>query len=293
MLRTVVIGTGFLGRAVVRCFSDIGAEVAHTYHSRKSSFSDPVQFDLFAQDMVEVFQMPTTDLVVFAMKIEDLLNTPAVTETMSRAFRQCQDKRVVYISSDAVFDGRMGRYTEIDVPNPITIYGKHKKLCEDLIRELVPNHCIVRTSYIYGFSLGKLDDRLSNATALVRAKQNVHKFVDMFKSPVEVNQLTEIIVRVSQSKFRGILHASGPRMSIYDFFKHALDALGEGCEYLLPDHIPELPPPECLIDTSLDSTLLKNAFGIEPVPVAVALRNSNCSASLANRGRLQSIVNSA
>lgn len=267
-----VIGTGYLGRTVVAELKNCEMQVVHTYNSQKY-FSDSIQLDLFSQNLGDTISIKEIDVVIFTSMIEDALDTEAVLEAMRRAFLACKDKRVVYISTDAVFDGKKGKYTETDLPTPITPYGKHKKFCEDLLQQIVSDYCIIRPNYIYGFSLGKLDNRLDKAYSLAQSGQSIKKFVDMFKSPTEVNQLAKIITTVSKSDFRGILHACGNRLSVYEFFEKALKALGQ-TPHMIPDHVPENPPLECLVDTSLDSGLLKNIFGIEPVEMEVALSGS-------------------
>jgi dTDP-4-dehydrorhamnose reductase len=289
-MRPLIVGTGFLGRSVVNNFKQRYAKVVHTYHSHKY-FDDSCQFNLFSQRLGDVVALSDIDLIIVTSKIEGSHDTKAVIEAMQRLFESCKNKRVIYISTDAVFDGRKGRYSEIDAPKPVTVYGKQKNFCEDILRELVPNYCIVRPSYIYGYSLGQLDDRLQNAIEVLRVGHNLYKFDNMFKSPVEVNQLADIIENVSLSDFKGVLHAGGARMSVYEFFKQLLAVLGNESGSLLRDHIPESPAPECLVDTSLDSKLLRDLFEFEPVTLEDALIKSADRALPDIRNPAQSIGN--
>ena len=58
---------------------------------------------------------------------------------------------MVYVSSDYVFDGTLGRaYTEFDPTNPQGVYGRSKEAGEQLVRETLPEHYIVRTSWVQG-----------------------------------------------------------------------------------------------------------------------------------------------
>lgn len=269
-MRIAIIGTGYLGRVVVTSFNNRNIETVHTYNTQKY-FPNSVKFDLFSQNLGDVLPLTKVDTVVFTSKIENSPNTVAVLGAMRNAFTACGNKRVIYISTDAVFDGQKGKYLETDATSPVTIYGKHKKLCEDLVREIVPNYCIIRPSYIYGFSLGELDSRLTDARTLIQKGQSLKRFVDMFKSPTEVNQLAEIIATASELNFQGVLHACGKHMSVYDFLKHGLTALGEQTNLLVADYIPENPPLDYLKDTSLNGTFLKKHFGFEPVLMKDAL----------------------
>ena len=59
--------------------------------------------------------------------------------------------KVVYFSTDYVFDGNKGSpYIEFDKPNPLSVYGKSKLLGEKYTKEFNPNHLILRISWLYG-----------------------------------------------------------------------------------------------------------------------------------------------
>ena len=59
--------------------------------------------------------------------------------------------RLVYLSTDYVFDGaKRGPYVEIDRPGPINVYGLTKLYGEDYVRHLVPEHLIIRASWLFG-----------------------------------------------------------------------------------------------------------------------------------------------
>ncbi len=58
---------------------------------------------------------------------------------------------MVYVSTDYVFDGRCGRpYTEFDRTNPLSMYGRSKEAGEQLVRQTLSEHYIVRTSWVQG-----------------------------------------------------------------------------------------------------------------------------------------------
>ncbi len=63
-----------------------------------------------------------------------------------------QGIRFVHISTDAVFDGRLGNYLEEDLPNPINAYAETKLAAEHLVTAANPNAIIARVNF-YGYSL--------------------------------------------------------------------------------------------------------------------------------------------
>lgn len=127
--------------------------------------------------------------------------------------------KMVYISTDAVFDGKDERlYTEQDITCPVNEYGRTKLLGEDEV--LKKNHIVTRTN-IYGFNV---QSKNSFGEWIYKSLQNgepLNMFTDIDFSPVLVNDLTEVIVRLLEEDFHGLYHvcASGA-ISKYDFGKY-------------------------------------------------------------------------
>ncbi|MBK9019748.1 MAG: sugar nucleotide-binding protein [Sulfuritalea sp.] len=198
--RTVVVGTGFLGAAVVQFLRRSGMAPLHTYRQRQV-FADSVRFDLFRQRLSEVVPISDVGTVIFTARIEDAFDRSNLQSAMESLFRECRNMRIVYLSSDAVFDGQRGMYVESDAPSPLTTYGRNKAACENFWERSHPTHCIIRPSYIFGFSCGQLDPRLAQALTTLRSGIPFHRFNDMYKSPIEVNRLAGIVVQAARSSF--------------------------------------------------------------------------------------------
>lgn len=67
--------------------------------------------------------------------------------------RLCRERGIplLHVSTDYVFDGRKGApYTPADTPRPINVYGESKLAGENLIRNILPSHIILRTSWVFG-----------------------------------------------------------------------------------------------------------------------------------------------
>jgi dTDP-4-dehydrorhamnose reductase len=205
-------------------FDSDAAPTEHTFNRRRK-FPDSVPFDLFRHDIARVLPLAEIDVIIFASRFEDCPDAERVSQAMSRCVAHLKDKRVVYISTDAVFDGSRGMYREGDFPSPRTRCGTNKLLCETLVRRTVSDHCVLRTSYIYGYSLGTLDPRLGNAQRILRERTVFERFEDMYKSPIEVNRLADVVVALIRLEFSGTVHAAGARVSVHDFFRRALGAV--------------------------------------------------------------------
>ena len=95
-----------------------------------------------------------------------------------------------------------------------------------MTRRYCPDHVIVRFSYLYGYSAGKLDPRLSAARETLSRGDELLRFSDMYKSPLEVNEAAAYLLTVHGLDFTGTIHIAGPRISVFDFYKDALTKMG-------------------------------------------------------------------
>ena len=124
--------------------------------------------------------------------------------------------KLVHISTDGVFDGAKGMYSENDSPNPINVYGKSKLLGEKLIQENLEDHIIIRTNF-YGINqkntglLNWILQRLSDGERIIG-------FDNIIFNPLHVSDLSKLILEIAQSDYRGVLHlASNDVLSKFEF----------------------------------------------------------------------------
>ena len=109
--------------------------------------------------------------------------------------------RLIYISTDYVFDGKKGYYKENDKTKPQSIYGKSKLEAEKIVSKL-KNYLIIRTSFF-----SKKNWKYKEA------------FVDQYTSKIEIKNLIFKINKVLFSKLTGIINISGKRQSLYEIAK--------------------------------------------------------------------------
>lgn len=272
-MNTAVIGTGFLGVALVRALSLRGHAVVPTHH-RNQKFDDSLSFDFFRDDPEIIFAGKSIDLVIIPAKIEFVEDSAALDWAMERFISYFRNARVVYISSDGIFDGTKGDYAESDQIHPVTLYGRNLKLCETLVRNQAKNHCIIRPSYMYGFVSGVLDERLEAARTELNQGKEVLRFTDMYKSPLSYWQAAETITALALSDYVGTVHISGERMSVYDFTREGMEALGVPTMRLRGVLMPIPQPEGMLADTSLNSALAQELTDIVPLRIQESLRGN-------------------
>lgn len=99
---------------------------------------------------------------------------------------------LIFISSDYVFDGtKRTPYTEQDQTNPLGVYGKNKLEAEDIIRRLLPQYLIIRSSFLFGKGKkGFVEAILEQA----RKNKTVKVVSDKYGSPTYVNDLAQAIL---------------------------------------------------------------------------------------------------
>jgi dTDP-4-dehydrorhamnose reductase len=121
--------------------------------------------------------------------------------------------RLIFISTDLVFDGAKGDYLETDQPHPINVYGQTKLEAEHTITGIMTNYMILRTSLLLGPSLRtnrSLDERLCS-----EAKENktLTFFTDEYRNPISASVLAGWICDLLEgenAKINGLFHAAGP-----------------------------------------------------------------------------------
>ncbi|WP_433450970.1 dTDP-4-dehydrorhamnose reductase [Streptomyces sp. CA-142005] len=136
--------------------------------------------------------------------------------------------RLVYISSDYVFDGRAtpaGGYRENDLPNPVNVYGL-TKVAGERISELVPDHLAVRTSWLFGGTDERVDTVLDTVRRLGRGEpaRLIH---DQYSRPTYTVDLARAIVFLltRDQPVTGTLHVANTGTASWYEVGRAIQAL--------------------------------------------------------------------
>ena len=120
------------------------------------------------------------------------VNTLGVTNVV----KQCKkfNSKLIFYSSDYIFDGVSGPYLETDKPNPINRYGSTKLLCEKIVKQL-QNYLIIRTTVVYGYNPESKNFLMTLTNAL---RNKIEKVIpnDQIGSPTHVKDLAEISINL-------------------------------------------------------------------------------------------------
>lgn len=138
------------------------------------------------------------------------------TEEIARAASDI-GARMVHISTDAVFDGATGNYSENDEPEPFSYYGETKLAGEDAVRRTVEDHLVVRTNF-FGWSETGRKSVLEFFVNSLREGQDVRGYPDFIVTSIYVQALLESIWQLGEEGAVGTLHvASTDALSKYDY----------------------------------------------------------------------------
>jgi dTDP-4-dehydrorhamnose reductase len=132
---------------------------------------------------------------------------------------------LAYISTNEVFDGeQVAGYLEYDQPRPINPYGYSKWVGEQTVRDLLPQHYIIRTSW--GFAHGG-DNFLHKMIKAAARGDALSVVTDEVAAPTYTDDLAEAICRLVETERYGIYHlVNNGRASRYQFARYLLDCAG-------------------------------------------------------------------
>ena len=115
----------------------------------------------------------------------------------------------IFISTDFIFDGEKGMYTEEDLPGPVNYYGQTKLLAEAEVMKYEGKWSIVRTVLVYG----KPNSGRNNLLTIVKEKlergEEYNVFDDQVRTPTYVGDLADGIISIIKNKATSIFHIAG------------------------------------------------------------------------------------
>jgi dTDP-4-dehydrorhamnose reductase len=158
------------------------------------------------------------------------LNVDATVAVASAAARI--NAKLVYVSTDSVFDGRTGHYTEDDVPAPCNVYAATKLAGEEAARTAA-DHLVLRTN-MFGWSPRGRTLAEWVVDTLQRGER-VPGFTDVVFAPVIVNQLAGIIGEAVDRGLRGTYHVGATAaLTKFEFARLIARAFGYDPGHVTP-----------------------------------------------------------
>jgi dTDP-4-dehydrorhamnose reductase len=134
--------------------------------------------------------------------------------------------RLVYFSTDYIFDGRKGPYYEDEAAHPICEYGRHKAFAEHVVALHAPDSLILRTTVVFGWERqGK--NFVQRLRSVVGSGQHLRVPVDQIGTPTYAADLARAAVELACRSERGVFHVAGAELaSRFEFAKEAARVFG-------------------------------------------------------------------
>jgi dTDP-4-dehydrorhamnose reductase len=151
---------------------------------------------------------------------------------VAEAARACR-ARLVHISTDAVFDGEGGPYSEADAPDPVNVYGRTKWEGEQAVSGTLPEAAVVRTN-LYGWSpvgAGLLEWFLRK----LEKGEAAPGWTDVLFSPQPAAALAHDLIHIAAASLHGVVHLFGADcVSKFEFGRRLAATFGLDPELVVP-----------------------------------------------------------
>jgi len=173
---------------------------------------------------------------------EEALAINAKSSALLAQLSEDAGSRLVHVSSDMVFDGTKGNYSETDPPAPVNYYGETKRIAEEWVLLGCSNSVSARAALIYGIPVIGGTSFLYQMLKRLEAGREVALFNDQHRSPIPVQALAAALLETASASFTGILHLGGSeRIDRYTFGLRVADARGYSRSLLKPVGMNDVP----------------------------------------------------
>lgn len=164
-------------------------------------------------------------------------------EYISEAARAI-DTHIIHISTDYIFDGKDGPYSENAIPNPLGYYGRTKLASENALRISNTYFTILRTNVLYGIALNSRPDFVRWVVSSLDENKNIRIVNDQINNPTFIDDLVQAINKIIEFKKTGIFNVGGIEfLSRYDFTLRIADYFNLDKKLITPITTEELKQP--------------------------------------------------
>jgi len=239
--KLIVIGRGFLGIEVEKRAKEQGYAVICT---NKTKQKNSVKLNIVNSKEVEEFVLKHNPKFIINCAVSgkiDYLENHQVeafnvnTLGIKNLAKICKKRKIkiIHISTDSIFDGLRGNYSENDLPNPLNIYAKSKFLGEEELKNIAEDYIIIRTNF---YGIDKRGNYFLNwILDSIKNKEEIKGFEDIIFSPVDIQTLSSIVIELLTKEYSGILHiSSGKQISKFRFITKIVEFLGEDTKKIIP-----------------------------------------------------------
>jgi dTDP-4-dehydrorhamnose reductase len=221
MIKTAVIGaSGYIGSHLLERYRGKYPDCVGTSFS--SHVSDLVHFDI-------------RDPNIGHLKLEETGHQAVIITSAKPNISYCENKtqeayevnvrgtlnliknisktslKIIFLSTDYVFDGIEGNFNDDYSTAPTTVYGKQKEVIEKEIRNLTDNFLVLRLSKVYGLKKGD-KTILDEGANLLNQNKQVSAASDQYFCPTYINDLVQAIINIQEKDLTGYMNICSPEM---------------------------------------------------------------------------------
>ncbi len=240
---------GLLGQKLVRFLSKgndvIGFDLLDEFPDKK--------YDI-KYELVDIAELGQIAAAVKEYKPEYLINCAGITDVDScekqkglaymvndngvqNLVEACGDSsiKLIQLSTDYIFDGENGPFSEEDKPNPLGYYGITKLNAEKVIRNELKNYIIVRTNVLYGTGVDLRKNFVDWVLGKIQEGKSLPVVTDQYNNPTLADNLAEAIAELISIDFRGVIHFGGKDyLSRYKFAKAIAEVFSLNADLIQP-----------------------------------------------------------
>jgi dTDP-4-dehydrorhamnose reductase len=284
--RVLVTGaSGSLGWALCTALLP-GCEVVATYNSHPSvpEGTEALRLDLSDRDaLVDLCRQNKPGLIFHCAAMTD----PDECEQDSRRANRVNfeatheiariagemGSRLVFTSTDLVFDGSRGDYGEDDPARPLSVYGTSKLRAEESVLTAGAGNLVVRSSLMYGMGSPASGTFLTGLIKTLSAGRSMKLFTDQRRNPILVDDYTRALIIAVERDLGGLYHVAGQEsMSRLEFGRQVCRYFSYDETLLEPismadfDYVAARP-----LDSTLNTGKFTSATGFKPTGIEEAL----------------------
>ena len=231
-MKTLIIGaSGKIGRFII---NSSNRNYILTYN--KNKISDGIHFDITKDNLSNILKKFSINKIVLLSAISNP-DECYINKNHSNMINVIKTKKLIdeivkkkiyfiFFSSECVFCGTKGNYSEKSFLKPRNVYGFQKYLIEKYIKKKTKNYAILRLATIYG---DQLNDKtlISNFLSdLIKGKRKFEVAVDQKFNPLYIKDLERILKEFLKTKIKGLYNVGGTQqLSRYECIKKITEQL--------------------------------------------------------------------
>jgi dTDP-4-dehydrorhamnose reductase len=220
-----------LGNRLAELALQSGHDVISGYRDHIPLHGKPIALDLtHTSEVRKVVSQVHPDAIINTAAMTDVdrcelepeaafsANARAVSN-VARAAKET-DSFFVQVSTDYVFDGKRGSYSENDETRPVNKYGESKLEGEKAVRNELDGEgwSIARSSVVYGWGRASRPNAATYVYEKLAKGENIRMVRDQFCSPTLNTSLSAMLIEVAERELPGIIHVAGAtRLNRFDF----------------------------------------------------------------------------